>query len=447
MHPEREEIVMKRRCILLARAAAAIAAAGMLLTGCGTARAGGGPAPQTGPLPGPAVTPSAAVTAAPETASPAPPLPSAAEPPEGDGPPAGAPSPSPETAGPGQTPGANPLAGSADRPRETVGQTASPRDPDPAVSVPPAATTGDYAIVTGSSGIFAPGAMVSDSWFDDALFIGDSRTDGLRLYARAGKADYFVSTGLSVYTALTKTASDRNFSNCTLRSLLDSRTYGKILICLGLNECGTRLENIISSYQSLIYTVRQKQPGAVILLQGVMACGRGKAAANACFGPANINRLNANIRKMAAAAGCYYIDPNTLFADGEGYLPDYLSGDGCHFRPAYYKTWLNWIKCQVYGIPVGPGVSPAPTPEPTPTPIPAPEPTPSPAPETAPPPASEAAAEATPEPTIPPAPETVPTPAPEETAEPAPEEILPPPGPETTAAPAGTGADTEEDAE
>ena len=42
---------------------------------------------------------------------------------------------------------------------------------------------------------------VSDkSYFDDALFIGDSRTAGLQKYGTLDNADYFASPGLNLYT-------------------------------------------------------------------------------------------------------------------------------------------------------------------------------------------------------------------------------------------------------
>ena len=42
--------------------------------------------------------------------------------------------------------------------------------------------------------------ITSDSsYFDDALFIGDSRTVGLCEYGTLKNADYFASTGMSVY--------------------------------------------------------------------------------------------------------------------------------------------------------------------------------------------------------------------------------------------------------
>ena len=55
----------------------------------------------------------------------------------------------------------------------------------------------------------APPVVVTEEWFDDALFIGDSRVVGLRDYARLGKADYFCSVGLTVFDAVKIKLSDK----------------------------------------------------------------------------------------------------------------------------------------------------------------------------------------------------------------------------------------------
>lgn len=45
---------------------------------------------------------------------------------------------------------------------------------------------------------------VDDSYFDDALFIGDSRTEGLALYGSLTNADYFSSVGLTIFKVTEK---------------------------------------------------------------------------------------------------------------------------------------------------------------------------------------------------------------------------------------------------
>ena len=275
------------------------------------------------------------------------------------------------------------------------------------VLLPTPEDTGE--VTRGTAGEFSPGAQVGEDWFDDALFIGDSRTDGLRLYSRVGGADYFCSTGL-------KKCSDQNFSSQTLESLLDSRTYGKIFIGLGINECGSDHDSIMAAYAKLLRTVREKQPGAVVILEAIMTTSHSKEAENICYGPANLNKINRRIAALADGSRVFYIDVNELFADSEGYLPESFSGDGCHLSARYYPLWVSWIRCAVADIPI-PSTPEEPTPE-----EPAPE---EPTPEE-PTPEEPAPDEPTPEEPTPeePAPEE---PAPEEPTpqEPAPEEPAP----------------------
>ena len=234
---------------------------------------------------------------------------------------------------------------------EPSGTTDPPEDPpaQPPVS-PPVVNSSGQTVTAGAGGNFEPGEMVDESWFDDALFIGDSRTDGLRLYSRIGKADYFCSTGLSVFTVLTKELSDKNFSEQKLETLLESRTYGKILIGLGINECGSSLKAFTKSYSTLIETVRAKQPDALIILQSIMTCSPKKEAQGSNFGPANLYTRNEAIRGLADGVHVFYIDVNTVFADENGYLPSDFSSDGCHLYAKYYPLWVEWIRSAVYDI-------------------------------------------------------------------------------------------------
>lgn len=209
-----------------------------------------------------------------------------------------------------------------------------------------------HTVTVGTSGEFTPENTVDDSWFDDVLFIGDSRTEGLRLYSRIGGADYFAATGMSVYTALTKKASDKGFSEQTLPQLLKNKTYGKIFIGLGINECGSNFKSLTKAYTKLVNTVREAQPDAVVILQAIMTTGHKKEAQNICFGPKNLFKINEMIRSLADGEHIFYINVNEVFADEEGYLPDSFSGDGCHLYAKYYPLWVSWIKSAVVDIPI-----------------------------------------------------------------------------------------------
>ena len=197
-----------------------------------------------------------------------------------------------------------------------------------------------------------PITAMDDEWFEDVLFIGDSRTVALQELARSGNADYFCSVGNSVFKTLKITASDLNFSEQTLEQLLSSRTYGKVFIALGINECGYPLSMFLDTYQALIDVIRQYQPEAKIILHSIMTVGRGKAAEADYFSIANLQRFNDEIMALADGESIFYIDVNEAFADEEGYLPSEMSGDGCHLYGKYDVLWEQWIReaCTSLGI-------------------------------------------------------------------------------------------------
>lgn len=188
-----------------------------------------------------------------------------------------------------------------------------------------------------------PFGEMTESWFDDVLFIGDSRTVGLRDYARLGAADYFCSVGMTVFDAKEQRLSDVNFESLNLEQLLRTKQYGKIYISLGLNECGYPYDLLMEGYESLIDLVRTNEPNAVIILHGMITVSRIKEASKACFMLDNLNRINEGVKEFANGKTILYIDANEHFADEEGYLPYDATPDGCHFYISGYQEWAQWI--------------------------------------------------------------------------------------------------------
>lgn len=194
---------------------------------------------------------------------------------------------------------------------------------------------------------FTNGA-VSDDWFDNVLFIGESRTVGLRDYARTGNAAYFCGVGMSVFNVMSKSFSDGDhFSKQSLEELLSSKQFDKIFINLGINECGYSSTTIIAAYKQLLATVQKYQPNATIILQGVITVTAKYAGSKDHFKPANIQALNKKIKALADDAKIFYIDANPYFTDPDGYLYKDITGDGCHFTGKYYKVWAEWISFAV----------------------------------------------------------------------------------------------------
>ena len=189
---------------------------------------------------------------------------------------------------------------------------------------------------------------VEESYFDDALFIGDSRTEGMAIYGRLGKADYFASSGMIVFNVLTKETQDINFSTTDLPSLLDSKQYGKIYIMLGINELGYAMESIMQKYENILKDIVSAQPNAKIILCANIYVTKEKSAAVSWLSWENINRLNNNIAALADNKTIFYLDANELFCDDSGYMDPAKTGDGVHPYATGYQEWAGWL--QGHGI-------------------------------------------------------------------------------------------------
>ena len=192
----------------------------------------------------------------------------------------------------------------------------------------------------GQAGEIGP---VEEAWFDDALFIGDSRTVGMSQYGRLGKADYFADTGMTVFNVLTREAADTGFARQRLESLLSAKEYGKIYLMLGINEIGYPFETLIRQYQAVLDSIRAMQPGADVLLCANLHVTRAAAAATPRLEPDHIEQLDEAVAALADGTSVFFLDANPVFCDADGYLREELTGDGVHPYGTGYETWAQWL--------------------------------------------------------------------------------------------------------
>ncbi|MBQ7059075.1 MAG: hypothetical protein IJM83_07215 [Firmicutes bacterium] len=185
---------------------------------------------------------------------------------------------------------------------------------------------------------------VDDSYFDDALFIGDSRTVGLRDYAPFENADYFASEGIGTYTLEDTEVEIEGLGEIGLWSLLKRREYGKIYIMLGLNEIWAGPEEVAENYKELLDKIREAAPDALIFIQANLYVSASYAEDEPVFSNDNIRALNKNLSKFANGKDIFYIDVNPLFENENGDLDDELTGDGAHVYASLYQEWDEWLK-------------------------------------------------------------------------------------------------------
>lgn len=184
---------------------------------------------------------------------------------------------------------------------------------------------------------------VSADYFQNALFIGDSRTVGLYEYGTLKQATYFANTGMSVYNVFSSAVSVPTVGKVKLTELLNKKDYGKIYVMLGINELGYNFEATVKKYSELLEAIKAAEPNAIIFIEANLHVTKSHSDSDKIFNNQNINRFNQEIKKFADGKTTFYIDINAVFDDENGSLDKKYTSDNAHVLGKYYADWSSWF--------------------------------------------------------------------------------------------------------
>ena len=187
---------------------------------------------------------------------------------------------------------------------------------------------------------------VEDTYFDGAVFLGDSRTEGLFLYSGLKTGHFYTAVGATVESVFSK----KNFETesgekVPLLDAVAEQDCDKIYIMLGINELGwSKVKTFHDQYAKLIDRVREDHPEAKIVLQSIPPVSAKQEAKKTYVNNDRISDYNEVIRTLAEEKECYFLDVAACLSDGNGLLPKDLNFDGIHLNPAGCKVWLNYLR-------------------------------------------------------------------------------------------------------
>ena len=193
------------------------------------------------------------------------------------------------------------------------------------------------------------GEPVDNLYFQNAAFVGDSRTDGFLIYSGIGTGKNLTSNGLSIFKLEEKKALTIDGEKYTLLEALALEQYSQVYLSLGVNELGYYNDaGFYQSYCAAIDHIRRLQPQAVIYIQGLIPLNEGQIVA------ANGNKYNLTndhlrvyndlMRQAAEEKQAVFLDLYTEFVDENGELPAEGSHDGVHLSAEYCRRWLEYLK-------------------------------------------------------------------------------------------------------
>lgn len=257
------------------------------------------------------------------------------------------------------TPTPEPIATPTPRPIPTPTPKSTPRPtptptPEPAYTPryePLRTTTYDEYInhvsadIYGEDGVnFAaqyPFETVDISYFDDALFVGDSRTVGLKKYTDMSEhADFLCETSMSIQKVFKSNFKGQG----KLEDYLTKNDYGKVYVMLGINELGLgTTEDYLATYTEMIDRIHELEPEAKIFIEAIMNIDKSQSDSDKVFNNTNILGRNRAIATLADNVTFFYIDANEVLCDEEGYLREDLRGDHLHLMGSSNEVWKEFL--------------------------------------------------------------------------------------------------------
>ncbi len=192
------------------------------------------------------------------------------------------------------------------------------------------------------------GQAVDDSFFADAVLLGDSLTYGFEAYQIDIPAKTIASTSISVGQVAGKEVIEAGSSTITMLEALRRANPSKVYLMLGVNSMGVSQENFIAAYRGLLGQIRQMLPEADIYVQSILPVTASKSSpaqnTSSYINNQRIAQFNKALLEMCWDEEVYYVDVGEAFRDENGCLPENLSADGVHIGPQSYRKWYEYLK-------------------------------------------------------------------------------------------------------
>lgn len=180
--------------------------------------------------------------------------------------------------------------------------------------------------------------------YNNSLFIGDSRTEGFRLYSGVKNASYFCMKSMTIDKIADGKQLNINGGTFSVYDMLEQGQYEKIIIGVGLNELGwNHIDTFLSYYGKLIDNIKESQPQAEIYLQAVLPVTKSKNDSDRVHNNAQIYWYNENIIKLAEEKNVKFVNPAAALVDEDGFLVDSSTTDGIHLKSEYCKIWAKYL--------------------------------------------------------------------------------------------------------
>lgn len=185
-----------------------------------------------------------------------------------------------------------------------------------------------------------------DSYFDDAVFIGDSRTQALQIFGFLPTSQVFAEDGLNHENARYKSFIDIGDGRYyTINSALTQTNPNKIYVGFGINGISfMNEEDFFTEYKGLVEDIKSAAPNSTIVLTAIIPVATSYESNNPKFSNSIIDDYNLKLIDLAEELEVHYVDIATSLKNEFNALSDeYNAGDGIHLSKDAYVSILDSI--------------------------------------------------------------------------------------------------------
>lgn len=186
---------------------------------------------------------------------------------------------------------------------------------------------------------------VDDSYFSDAVFIGDSRMEGFRNASGITQGQFFTSVGMSTSKMASEPIIATAEGNITVAAALSGGKYNKIYIMLGANDLGEYdWDSFHDRFVAATSRFQELQPDAIFYICSCIYVEESKVTTGDYVNNTNVDKINSILLQICEEQGYHYLDLNEFLSNGYGSLIADASSDGVHIYEKYCKQMLDYLK-------------------------------------------------------------------------------------------------------
>ena len=205
---------------------------------------------------------------------------------------------------------------------------------------------GTLPAISAATLALAENGRVDMSYFDDALFIGDSLTQGFQADTSGiSNASYAAYIGAGPRTFIEGTVTNINGETVEPIDEILAANPKKVYILLGTNAMVALTDEAFLEYYArfLDFLVPQLPEDTVYYIEAIPPVTQAKAS-DENFTLERIQGVNEQLAQLAYQYGMHYLDLYSVLCGEDGYLrTEYAADDGLHLNSEGYSAWRELL--------------------------------------------------------------------------------------------------------